>query len=383
MRKVMRNAFLLLGGLYLVGNLKAHNVVWWENPSGYAASNPMVFYYPNEFADRFIVAPLLNEACTVVVNLSASSYTLVSAAVVTPNPGNRVDIRVLILRAPSNHLETATISGEWHATSYPTPEFCTATNPNPFTVPITVSDQPPKWGAYATANAQMININTGYNCALQYSDCLTGPWVNVGIGQAFLINNNMRMTGGFFQRSTQVGGFISGSVSDSWGNPLTGIGFGLPYGGPSVISDGGMYQFTRMPLGVNVITLSNPVVNASLSVEVDNTNNVVEDWVTDMEGETNADTNVCNCTPWCAIGFGTGSLGQTPVYYSGGANSPKGVPATCDMPTVTITPPSGKPYAITPGTRRRQSSGPDPASGDWTVTVTVCGQSKSATVTVP
>jgi hypothetical protein len=27
----------------------------------------------------------------------------------------------------------------------------------------------------------------------------------------------------------------------------------------------------------------------------------------------------CNCTPWCAIGFGTFADGETPVYYSGGA----------------------------------------------------------------
>ncbi len=192
-----------------------------------------------------------------------------------------------------------------------------------------------------------------------------------------------------FNGSTQVGGFISGSVGDSWGNPLSGIGFDFPYGGvstyggTSIISDGGMYQIPRMPLGISVFTLTDPVVKASLDVEVDNSNNVVENWVTDMEGDTNEVTNACNCTPWCAIGFGTGTLGQTPVYYSGGANSPKGVPATCDTPTITVTPPSGKPYEIRSGTGRRQSSGPDPASGDWTITTTVCGQSKSATVTVP
>jgi hypothetical protein len=287
------------------------------------------------------------------------------------------------LRAPVDGFETATISGEWHATSLPTPEFCTAVAPNPFTVPIIVSNKPPAWQAFATANAQMISLNTGYNCALQCSDCLTGPWTTIGIGQSFLLRNDMRMSGGFFQRSTEVGGYLSGSVSDSWGNPLSGIVFDLSYGGASINSDSGMYQFTRMPLGLNAIKITDPTVNATLEVEVENDNNVVEDWVTDMEGETNEDTNVCNCTPWCAIGFGTGTLGQTPVYYSGGANSPKGVPATCDAPTITVTPPSGKPYEIRSGTGRRQSSGPDPASGDWTITTTVCGQSKSATVTVP
>lgn len=382
MRNIKRSVFFLIGGLCLAGDLKAHNVIWGENPSGYAASNPMVFYYPIEYHGNVTVAPLLGEACTVVVNLSATSSTLVSASVVTENPGNRVGIRVLILRAPSNHVETATISGEWHATSLPTPDFCTATNPNPFTVPIQVSDQPPKWQAYATANGQWINLDTGYNTTLQFSNCLTGPWLNIGIGQMFSVKNDMKV--GFFQRSMDVGGFISGSVSDSWGNPLSGLGFGLLNSGPIVNSDGGYYQLPRMPLGMNLIAITNPMIGANLNVEVLNTNNVVEDWVTDMEGETNdIVTNVCNCTPWCAIGYGVLPGGQTPVYYSGGANSPKGVPATCDTPTVTITPPSGKPFAITPGTTRHQSSGPNPASGDWTVTTTVCGKSKSATVTVP
>ena len=91
----------------------------------------------------------------------------------------------------------------------------------------------------------------------------------------------------------------------------------------------------------------------------------------------------CNCTPWCAIGFGSLPGGQTPVYYAGGANPPKNGTADCDQPQVTVTPPSGTTYSITPGSSRHQNSGPNPASGTWTVTTTVCGQSKSCTVTVP
>jgi hypothetical protein len=91
----------------------------------------------------------------------------------------------------------------------------------------------------------------------------------------------------------------------------------------------------------------------------------------------------CNCSPWCAIGFGTLNGTQTPVYFSGGANPPKGVPPSCGQPQVTVTPPNGPPFDIKPGTGRHQNSGPNAAAGTWTVTTTVCGQSKSCTLTVP
>ena len=94
-------------------------------------------------------------------------------------------------------------------------------------------------------------------------------------------------------------------------------------------------------------------------------------------------TNACNCTPWCAIGFGTLPGGLTPVYYAGGANPPKDAPPSCDVPEVKVTTPNGTTYPIIAGSARRQNSGPNPASGDWTVTTSVCGQSKSCTVTVP
>jgi hypothetical protein len=381
MRNLKHAVVMLLGGLCVSGQVQAHNVIWWENPSGYNPSTPMTFYYPQQYVDYFFAAPLLNEACTVVVNLNSINSTLVSASVIA-SPANRVAVRVLILRAPSNHLETATISGEWHATSLPTPEYCTAVTPNPFTVPITVSDQLPSWQINVTANGEWIMLDAGFNSALQYSSCITGPWANIGMGQTYSIKNDMRE--GFYQRTKQVGGFISGYINDTWGNPLSGLGMGLVESGPIITSDSGTYQFPRMPYGLNVISITNPAISAVLNTEILNTNNVVQDWVVDMEGNTNPPpTNVCDCTPWCAIGFGNGPAGQTPVYYSGGASQPKGSQNTCDAPVVTVTPPSGPPITIHAGTRGRQNSGPNPESGTWTVTAVVCGKTQTATVDVP
>lgn len=380
MRNAIRTICLLFAGLLLAGQLKAHDVVWWENPTGLVPSNPMVFYYPNELSGQFHVAPSSGEPCTVAVSASSTS-TLVNAQVLPPNPANTVDILVQILRAPSNHLETATITGEWHATGLPAGQGCDATNPNPFSVTISVSDQMPKWGFKLNSMANWVDIDTGFNCALQSARCLPGPWVNIGSGQKFWVNNDVPVR--FFQRSRMLGGFVSGTVTDSSGSLLSGINLGLLYGGPSTTTDstGSFSFFPRLPWGMNVISISNSA-GASVNIPVPATNNTAVDFKVAMVTAPPV-TNACNCTPWCAIGFGTLPGGTTPVYYAGGANGPGSGAANCGQVQVTVTPPGGTPLPITPGSTRSQNSGPNPAAGTWTVTTIVCGQTKTATLTVP
>jgi len=381
MRNVVRIFFLLFAGLLLVGKLQAHDVVWWENQSGADTNNPMVFYYPQEAYDDDVgVDPEDYEPCLVDVYLDPPTSTLVDAAVLTDLPANSVDILVLILRAPSNHLETATITGYWEATGEPADEGCDGYDE--FSIPIVVSDQEPKW-QINLVTGELIDLNTGYPCALQYSDCPTGPWEIWGIGQKFRVPPEM--TEGYFQRSKQTGGFVNGMITDPFGNPIPGIGLDLLYGGsPATFDSLGNFSFaSRQPKGMNVYKITNPI-GASLSVAAKVTNNTVVNYVVAMAAVTNPPpTNVCNCTPWCAIGYGTLPGGLTPVYYSGGANSPKSGAVGCDQPKVSVTPPSGKSFPIKSGSNRRQNSGPNPAAGTWTVTATVCGQIKTATVTVP
>ena len=179
----MRIVFLMFASLFFVGELKAHDVDWWENPYGFSPGNPMIFYYPKELSGHFYVVPSSGEPCTVVVNIDRLTSTLIDyAKVITPMPANSVTVEVQILRAPSNHLETATITGEWDATGYPWFQGCTSTTPNPFSVPILVSDQVPPWQIQVSANRQWIIIDTGSNSALQFSSCLTGSWLNIGQG---------------------------------------------------------------------------------------------------------------------------------------------------------------------------------------------------------
>src|SRR5450432_236525 len=138
---------------------------------------------------------------------------------------------------------------------------------------------------------------------------------------------------------------------------------------------------------MNLLAITNPI-GASLNIKISNTNNTTaaNTFIAAMikvdmvAAPLAAPTNICNCTPWCSIGFGTPPEAQTPVYYAGGANSPNGGMPDCGQPQVTITPPGGVAFSIAPGTSHHHNSGPNPASGTWTVTALVCGQSKPATI---
>jgi hypothetical protein len=387
MRHIQRAVFFLLVELLSVGPIQAHIVDWWpENPLGGAPANPMVFYYPRELGGHFRVDPSYGEPCKVVVNVNASTSTLVNAQVLPPNPENSVTVLVQILRAPSNHLETATITGEWHATGLPTGFGCDAISPNPFSVPISVTDQMPPF-RISSINSAWVNL-TGPSGALQSSSCLTGPWATIGVGQTFTVRR--MMDSGFFRQTKEVGRFVAGYVIDNSGWGVPGVTLGSEYGGATATSDSsGSFSLSRMPTGFNWFAITNPI-GANLNVGITNKDNDPANPYTPVTVKVAVaaapiapPTNVCNCTPWCAIGFATTPDGQTPVYYAGGANSPSSGTPDCGAPVVTVTPPVGASFTISAGTTHHHNSGPNPASGTWTVTAVVCGQTKTATVTVP
>ena len=196
----------------------------------------------------------------------------------------------------------------------------------------------------------------------------------------FTVENNKRE--GFFKGTTDLGGYVGGTVTDNSGNPLPDLQFGLFYGGVSTTTDStGNYSIPQLPYGMNLMILTNPIIGASLNLVVPATNNPLNIKVALAADPVVAVSNACNCTPWCAIGFCTMPAGATPIYYAGGANSASGT-ANCDT-QVTVTPPSGTPFTITPGSGHQHNSGSNPAAGTWTVTTTVCGLSQSATITVP
>jgi len=375
---MLRSIRWILAGLLLAGTLLGHDVVWWENPTGSTPNLPLVFYYPNEYSGYFYVDPTPNEPCIVQVNLNPSNSTLVSAQVLPPNPSGSVEIRVLILRPPSNHLEKATLTGEWHATGSPKPQECTAILPNFFSVPITVTDDDAHFKA-AYLPGGWVQLDSGHSAALSTASSLLGPWMIIGQGKTFTLPAEMPTQ--FFHLSKEVGGFLSGTITDNAAKPYVGLQLGLKYGGATALSDSlGGYSFPRLPAGYNLISVTNPV-GASLNLALNASSNAVVNLKVAFAADPPV-TNVCNCTPWCAIGFGTQPDGTTPIYFAGGANSTKNGDK-CDPAVVTVTPPKGPAFTITPGSHHRHNSGPNPAAGTWQVTTTVCGHSRTATITVP
>ena len=378
----MRIIALLFAASFFGLQLRAHEVIWWMDPE--SAQPVLDFYYPREFYDYITVAPSEGEPCIVAVNLDPPSSTLVNAQVLPPNPDNSVDIRVQVLRAPTAGDETATISGEWHATGFPIGKDCTAVIPNKFSVPVSVLNRVVLWKLALTEDRRWLKIDAGVDCALQASESLTGPWLNVGMGKTFKVSTEM--PSGFYNRSRRLGGYVSGTVTDDSGKPLSGVTLGLLYGGPAAsTSSKGAFSYSRLPWGMNLMSVTNPEGNASLNFVLSATENVTAIVRAAMAAAVAAATatNACNCTPWCAIGYGVLPGGQTPVYYAGGANPPKNAPADCGQPQVTVTTPGGVTSPITPGSAHHQNSGPNPASGTWTVTAVVCGQTKTCTITVP
>ena len=153
-----------------------------------------------------------------------------------------------ILRVPSNHLETATITGYWEATGEPADEGCDGYDE--FSIPILVSDQEPKW-QINLVTGELIDLRTGYPCALDIR-LPDGALGDLGIGQKFRVPPEM--TEGYFQRSKQTGGFVNGMITDPFGNPIPGIGLDLLYGGsPATFDSLGNFSFaSRQPKGMNV-----------------------------------------------------------------------------------------------------------------------------------
>jgi hypothetical protein len=384
MRNVKRFFFFLLAGL-VSAEACAHTLDWMENPSSLTPNNPMVFYYPRELSGKFYVDPSYYEPCTVVVNLNVSTSTLINAQVLPPNPANSVTVVVQILRAPSNHLENATITGEWHATGLPPGNGCDALSPNPFSVPITVTDQSTSMQIYFLNGAVTV---TGPNALLQYSSCLDGPWFTFARGPSVTFPKMMPTV--FFQQTKEVGKFVAGVILDNSSMPVPNLSIGLQYDGTKTFSDfGGTYSLPRLPLGINWLSYSNSN-GANLNLAVSNSVNTSSNAFTPAmvkiamaAAPLVAATNSCNCTPWVAIGFATLPDGRSPVYYAGGANAPNGGTPDCGQPVVTVTPPAGAPFTISAGSGHHHNSGANPASGTWTVTAVVCGQTKTATVTVP
>jgi hypothetical protein len=381
----MRFVVSLFAVIFAANTVQAHVVTWEGNSMGTNGSSQLTVYYgPGAFAIAQ-VEPEKGEPCTVVVGLNQSSSSLVSATVFG-NGLNTVYILISVLRPPNGTSESALITGVWAATGYPPLSGCNGSST--FTIPITVVPSAPPWklAPGPTGYSAGVWITPGFNCTLARASSPAGPWYNIGMGNRdFYVYNDMMAA--FFERKTELAGYLSGQVVDAKGNPKTGVTVDYLCGGMPATTDstGAFVTADKVAMGVNTMTISSSdgaVLPIEVStVDTDDDDTEVE-WYYQEDSNTNiVVTNVCNCTPWAAIGFGYSSSGQTPLYYSGGANMPK-TGASCGTISVTLTSPSGANTPVMPGTGHRQNV-VSPASGLWTVTTTVCGLIKTVSIDVP
>ena len=358
-------------------------------------TTPLVIAYQSlDDMNQFVrVKPSSGETCTVVVHLDPvqSSYL---TATVGPNPANTVDIEVSLIKVPtSTNPITTSITGYWSATGVPNPVVCDATNQNFFSIPVIIAMSRHQGLLSWYQRPTWLWVEPGRFTGLQGAFSPSGPFMNVGKGSSFTVP--VYMGSYFFQQTIRPGGDVSGTVTDDSGKVQSGLSVNLIYGGtPSTTATDGTFYVAGLLWGQNLVTFANSITFIDAGTGKNRTETAAAEVVVPAEvpyGSMQVKVVVqifppppaCNCSPWCAIGFGTINGSQTPVYYSGGANPPYNAPPTCDIPLVTVTPPNGPPFAISSGSGRHQNSGPNPASGTWTVTTVVCGQTKTATITVP
>lgn len=366
----------------------AHTVEWSGNSDGSAPNEPLIMDCDY---DEIEIAPSAGELCLVDVNLDPSAGSpFYSVSVLQPHPARSVYIQVHVLKDPPDVI-VDTIKGEWHALTGQGPG-CDATNAQPFEVPIVIPVAPAPLLASLSMDRRMVTISSAKPFILQASQSPAGPWFDVAQGTSAVLGTDN--DGLFFRKRGRIGGHVSGTILDGMGNPQSGVTAGLPGGGSNTqVATDGTFDLSNFPWGnslfammksftfVDPTTGANRTERAQIEIEVPV---IVPDGFLQFKVEMQVFVSpVCNCTPWCSIGFGTINGSQTPVFYGGGAIPPKGVPAQCDAPQVTVTTPTGATFPIRAGTGRHQNSGPNPASGTWTVTTTVCGQSRSCSITVP
>lgn len=385
-----------------IGNLAAHEVVWFENPVGLKPTNAMVLHYGldecgyRDYSEIGIV-PSFFEPCIVEVNVNAPTSPAISVHFVHGiNTANQVWIEVDVEGLGPETVNT-TVTGAWRATGLPLNNFCDATNWNYFSVPVVVK-RSAFWSISRIADLRMIQIDThGVLSGLRSSSTVNRRWLNVGMGTSFTLKAEFDAQ--FFKGTTKLGGALNGTITDPMGHPQIGLSLGLLYGGSSTTTDySGYFSFPSLLRGWNMINIKKPITfidpstgfnrteNVGLNVVLPATNSptIPKTMLTvDMNAGSVPGTNTSYCTPWSAIGTGTLDGMQRPVYFAGGAFLPQSGAADCNSPQVTVTPPGGTNFTITAGEDLNQNSGRSPASGVWTVTTTVGGKTNSSSVTVP
>lgn len=234
----------------------------------------------------------------------------------------------------------------------------------------------------------MPRISSPVATYLQGKSQLQDAWVNYGYQTDWRIQTSWGLNG-FYRAGVGLAvGSISGSIKDPAGNPATSYSVGLALGEPETSAPAGTFSLHLVPLGQTELAVSKRVQVPD--PETKQTNAVILSvpivlTLTDQaEIELKADEDVltalpCDCSAWCGIVSAVVNGLQT-VAAAGGK-----LGFCLEEPEVTITGPGGVEvrFPAVPIPRRKRETFSPAASGTWTITTTVCGQTKSCSVTVP
>ncbi len=223
---------------------------------------------------------------------------------------------------------------------------------------------------------------------LQTSEELGARWKSL-LGVADFYSEPMSADRQFYRMGFNLPtGSVYGRLTAANGAPMSGASLMLGPNGQTQSTGGtGNFTFTNVPLGIVDLMVCSHVqvmdTNTSQSsffdvffpIELDlaapaGSSNLKQDIVAQV-----IKPPVCDCVPWCGIVGGTVN-GVQKVVAGGGKHPPN-----CNgQATVTITGPGG--VQVNLGQGGRQTFSPA-ANGTWTVTSTVCGITKTCTITLP
>src|SRR5580765_5668690 len=214
---IMRIASLLFMWSVAVGTLQAHDVIWLENLMSFG-NNPMVLNFGLDecgYPDYGMIGivPSIGEPCTVAVNLNPPTSSAITTSFAGGvSVGNAVWIYVDVKPFAGMGDVNTVVSGEWHATGSPPDAGCTATNPNPFSVPITIK-LPRPWRIWPGTMPWTVQIDTlGTLSGLRAADSLSGPWYNVGFGSNFTVTSDQKLQ--FYKGTHRLGSAFGGIITD-------------------------------------------------------------------------------------------------------------------------------------------------------------------------
>jgi hypothetical protein len=241
----------------------------------------------------------------------------------------------------------------------------------------------------APGSSGCVGLISPYNAFWQVQYKIGQPYYNLGYGIDYSLRG-YDLTSGFFRGGL---GLSTGSLNFSFKNPLSlAAEYRISYGSGSpsaVVNTNGTATLTNAPTGSAEIVVEKRV--QVVDTNTGQTNSVGLEIPMDLDGllpqvhalidaDMEAFTAVkCDCTAWCGIAGATVNGVQT-VVASGGKLG------TCLEDTeVTITGPGGVnvSFPSVPIPRRKREKFSPAADGTWTVTVTICNQTKSCSITLP